>query len=631
MKNTTFFVFLLLSFASLAQTKVSSIVKEVTIYNSGAQVTREVTVDLKKDENNFVIKGISPEIDINSIRIKTFDEKALVTGFNHQSSVFSDEESNDKIIEIGKKSENITSQKRKLEIEKTLLERQEKLLLENQKVGGASVGMKSEDLIKTFDYFETKMKKILNQQYQIKTSIDSLDKVIKEYNKEINAIQQAGENKFSEIVFTIKSENYLPKSKVIISYFVKNAGWLPNYDFIATELNKPLKVVYKSKIYQYSGEDWKDVKLTLSNSLPQKNSTAPEILPWYWGQPNDYSTYFENLVTVAKDGEVWGKVKDKEGVGIPGVTISLKGTSFGVATDQNGNFRMAIPPDRIGKTNELIFSFIGFISESRIAGNNPINVILKEDSQHLDEVVVVGYAPQKRNNAVAAVSVFSGKAAGLSVKSEEITTLIEEKEKPISVDFTFQEKVTLLSDGKDKTLDMKELSIPVDYQYVSVPKVDEAVFLKANILDYEKFNFIEGEVNLYFEGTFVGKTKLLNQNSDTLSISMGRDPSLKIERKQVKTFSKKQTFGSNRQDDFTYEITLKNSKNQEVKVLVIDQFPISGNKEIDVLAKKLSEGGFDEKDGKIKFDLLLKPLTDKKLTFSYSVKYPKGFVVKNEE
>lgn len=64
----------------------------------------------------------------------------------------------------------------------------------------------------------------------------------------------------------------------------------------------------------------------------------------------------------------------------------------------------------------------------------------------------------------------------MSVKSEEITTLIEEKEKPISVDFTFQEKVTLLSDGKDKTLDMKELSIPVDYQYVSVPKVDEAVF-----------------------------------------------------------------------------------------------------------------------------------------------------------
>lgn len=89
--------------------------------------------------------------------------------------------------------------------------------------------------------------------------------------------------------------------------------------------------------------------------------------------------------------------------------------------------------------------------------------------------------------------------------------------------------------------------------------------MKANILDYEKFNFIEGEVNLYFEGTFVGKTKLLNQNSDTLSISMGRDPSLKIERKHVKTFSKKQTFGSNRQDDFTYEITLKILKIRKLK------------------------------------------------------------------
>lgn len=87
----------------------------------------------------------------------------------------------------------------------------------------------------------------------------------------------------------------------------------------------------------------------------------------------------------------------------------MKGTSFGVASDQSGNYRMAIPPDRIGKTNELIFSFIGFISESRIAGNNPINVILKEDSQHLDEVVVVGYAPQKEIMQLQLSQYFRGK------------------------------------------------------------------------------------------------------------------------------------------------------------------------------------------------------------------------------
>jgi hypothetical protein len=630
MHKTTWIFCLLLSLGSFCQTKIPSKVIEVTLYNQGALVTRELNCDLKKGENSFVIRGISPEIDKNSIQIKTFDQNALVTGYNHQSSVFSDEESNDKIIEIGKKTNVISAQKKKLEIEVTLLDRQEKLLLENQKVGGTYSGMKPEDLIKTFDYFENRMKAILNQQFKIRSSMDSLDSIIKIYNKEINEIQQSGDNKLSEIIFSLKSEKELSKSKIWVTYFVKNAGWQPTYDFIASELNQPLRILYKSKIFQYSGEDWQDINLTLSNSLPLKNSTAPEILPWYWGNPNDYTQYFDSPIMTATDNEVWGKVLDKDGQPIPGVSILLTGTSFGVSTDVNGNYRLTIPSDRKGRNNELIFSFIGYETEKRKVISNPLNVTLKEDMKSLQEVVVTGYSTSEKRNATVAVSVLQGRAAGINVtKSEETITLINEKEKPISVDFTFQEKVTLLSDGKDKVLDMKELSIVADYQYISVPKVDEAVFLKANIMDYEKFNFLDGEANVFFEGTLVGKTKLQAKSSDTLTISLGRDPSIKIERKQVKSFTKKQTLGSNRNDEFEYEINIKNTKSQELKLIVIDQFPISGNKDIEVSSRKISEGVYDEKDGKITFSIIMKPLSEKKLNLSYAVKYPKNFRVQN--
>ena len=615
---------LFIPFLSFSQTKVNSKVVSVIIYKSGAQVVREVIVDIKNGENSLVIKGISPEIDKNSIQVKFSDPDISLNSLSHQLSLNNEVDFVALNTKIAIKNTTINEAKKKLKIEQTLLEYQEKMLLNNQNVGGTYTGMKPEDLTKTVDYFELKMKKVLNAQYVVSKKLDSLDFEIKENNRDLNELSQNKENKLSEILLGIKAKLNRNQVKLTVTYFLQNAGWLPTYDFNAKNLSKPLSVLYKAKVFQYSGEDWKDVKLTLSNTLPKKNATIPELKMWIWGIPNDYSKYTGEPNVQLKLSEIWGNVKDENGENLPGAQIQIVGTSLGVSTDANGNFRINIPNDRINLRNELLVNFIGYKSQKVNANTSPIKIKMESESQLLQEVVVRGYGTEIRRESTGSVTkILEGKSKGVYVSRN----LIEETEKPVSMEFTLNENITLNSDGKEKTLDLKELEIPVDYLYKSTPKIDPAAFLTAQIVDWEQFNFIEGDANLYFEGTFLGKSSLDLSNKDTLNLSLGRDESVKIERKQVKKFSKKQVLGQNIQSQFVYEISLRNTKNQDIKIQVNDQFPITANKDVEISEKEAPEGNVDKDSGLVSWKLDLKKSSEKALKLSYSVKYPKNLMV----
>ncbi|MCC9165791.1 SusC/RagA family TonB-linked outer membrane protein [Pontibacter harenae] len=108
------------------------------------------------------------------------------------------------------------------------------------------------------------------------------------------------------------------------------------------------------------------------------------------------------------DITVSGKVTDENGVGLPGVTVVVKGTTKGMSTDVDGNFTIVAPED-----GTLVFSFVGYQpQEVPINGRATLTVSLKPDSKALEEVVVVGYGTQKRQTVTGAVS---------DIQSEDIT------------------------------------------------------------------------------------------------------------------------------------------------------------------------------------------------------------------
>lgn len=101
--------------------------------------------------------------------------------------------------------------------------------------------------------------------------------------------------------------------------------------------------------------------------------------------------------------KVSGTVKDIKGVGLPSVTIVIEGTTHGTSSDLDGNYEIGIPPEI--ENPVLIFSFIGFESQTRVVGQNTrIDVVLNEESQLLDEIVVVGYGVQRKVDLTGSVS-----------------------------------------------------------------------------------------------------------------------------------------------------------------------------------------------------------------------------------
>ena len=101
---------------------------------------------------------------------------------------------------------------------------------------------------------------------------------------------------------------------------------------------------------------------------------------------------------------ITGMVTDAEGEPLPGVSVMIKGTTQGTATDANGTYTALVADGN--KT--LVFSYVGFVSQEFVIGNRRvINVTLSEDTQQIDEVVVVGYGTQRKVNVIGSIATVS--------------------------------------------------------------------------------------------------------------------------------------------------------------------------------------------------------------------------------
>ena len=114
--------------------------------------------------------------------------------------------------------------------------------------------------------------------------------------------------------------------------------------------------------------------------------------------------FFCSLIVYGQNISITGNVKDKNGDPLIGVTVQVKGTTSGTVTDFDGNYVL----NDISKKSVLVFSYIGMVTqEIEVKGQSSINVVLRDDSELLEEVVVVGYSTQKKVSVTGAVAAIS--------------------------------------------------------------------------------------------------------------------------------------------------------------------------------------------------------------------------------
>jgi len=174
-------------------------------------------------------------------------------------------------------------------------------------------------------------------------------------------------------------------------------------------------------------------------------------------------------------------------------------------------------------------------------------------------------------------------------------------------------------------VEINQVDVKATYQYFVAPKISTDVFLTAQITDWNKYNFLSGEANLFFEGTYIGKSLIDTHNAtDTLNLSLGTDKNIVVTRTLQKELTERQTFGSNKKETRNWLVDVKNRKNQQVNLLVEDQVPVSQNSAIEVEVQETSGAKPDVLTGKVSWNFLLNSQDDKKVQLKYQVKYPKN-------
>jgi uncharacterized protein (TIGR02231 family) len=257
---------------------ITPVIQEITVYLSGAEIRFKELVALKRGNNTILFKGLSPSLVSNSVQIAVGTNSNILS-VSTQDEQLLPEEIN---LNIKAKKDSIAALEGKL----TLLVNQidaydmeKKTLMQNQHIGGNQTGVSLIELTKAADFFRERTLKINN-------ALTSLNKNVKAINEQLsqkkaNLNQDVAKMDLIRYNITVIVNSKADQSvEFAVRHLVANASWEASYDIVAAEINKPVTLKYKALIYNNSGIDWRDVKLSMSTGDISLNATRPYLTTW---------------------------------------------------------------------------------------------------------------------------------------------------------------------------------------------------------------------------------------------------------------------------------------------------------------------------------------------------------------
>jgi hypothetical protein len=606
------------------ETEINSKIDNVTVFLRGAQVTSTGATNLPVGTTELLFKNLSADIDPQSIKVEATGDFTVMSVV-HQLNYLEVQEKSSEIKVLEEEKKAIIKKIELLNLDLNVYKAEESLILENRNLGSQQQGVRVDELQKAADFYRLRLSEIKKMQLQFSTQIQELKDKLNKINSQLGELNATREKPTSEIRVTVSAKEPA-RAEFFITYLVRNAGWIPVYDLRIQDVESPIEFLYKANVYQLSGMDWANVRLTLSTADPSKSGIQPILLPWIlrFGYAVPVISYTpEMLMSGYSESGLYiqGLIRDENNQPLPGVNVVVKGTTTGTITDYNGNFILEVPIN----SQTLVISFIGYETIEVPISSSVLNIKMEPSLQTLDEVVIEYGAVESESTATRRMSKATEEymmepAASIAPVSIE--------ERATNIEFVIEIPYSIPSDGKNYSVDIQKLMVPAIYEYSVTPKLDTDVFLKAMIANWDEYNLLKGDANLYFEGTYIGKSFLnVNTVEDTLSISLGRDENIVVTREKVKEFSSKQFLGAYKKEQRGWEINIRNKKKQNIHIMVADQFPVSGNSDIEVQQIDSGSAELDNDTGILTWKIDLEPGESKKLTFKYSVRYPKKEII----
>jgi hypothetical protein len=670
--------FLVLTGSSFAQkvneTSLVAPMKKATVFFTGAQLQHELKTEVKSGKSVLVFQKLTNFLDPNTIQVKAAAEVTILSvrmRKNYEDQSLSRAEM-DKLNE--RKSE-LTKRDKLLRDEYAVLEMDKTLLQKNRDLKSSTDGLKVSELKEAYAFMHQKMDEILKREAQIRLELEDIQKKSHQIEQEIISQRSKPVINYSEVVVEIEAVK-TTSAAFILQYITPNATWYPFYDLRSEGIGKPIRLEAKGNVSQTTGIEWNDIEMVLSTNDPYQNTQEPNLQPWYiyyYNQPQSYEPQQRSIPNFDFAGQtIRGEVMDAvTGEPLPFAQVAFyNNPAVNVVTDFDGKFELIVPKGEswlkasfsgyaeqnkqisapylkffltansvslvtekiradnsggmYGATKELSFTQNGLISSnSGLSGytNGTYSVVLMDSLTTGEE-----------DRTVAVMSLRKGKFKKennfeFSEDDSEYGRVIEEK-KDLRVEYTVQSKMTIPSDGLNHSVAITKHDLEAAYEYHAVPKMDPGVYLAAQVTGWEKLNLLSGESNIYFDGTFIGKSFLdATSTKDTLSISLGKDSKLSMERTRLKDKTKVKTVGNRQHVDVAWEIKLKNNGAANIPIVIKDQFPVAKMEDIKVKNGTITNGSVNEKTGIITWKFKNGISGSQVLQMNYSVDFQSGAVL----
>jgi uncharacterized protein (TIGR02231 family) len=334
-----------------------------------------------------------------------------------------------------------------------------------------------------------------------------------------------------------------------ITYTISGATWTPLYDIRVNSDKKEAELTYMALISQATGEDWANIKLTLSTARPVAMSAIPQLNPSILDVTGTSQIYGRN----ARPGEL-GFVDE-------GVSIKDQMASFG------GNAARLSAP---------------MLTQQLMAVNAETSIV--------------------SNIGIAAT-------------------------------FEIIQKVSIISGNAPQKVTINVLNFKGTMDHYTIPKQSASVYLKTKLCNGSESPLLAGKANVFYDGDFISATAITTVvPTDSFEIFLGVDQAMKIKRELVAKFTDDAGFaGGKMKIAYEYKITVENFRKTDENITVLDQYPVSQNKDIEISLKSVNPPVTplpdDENRGFLRWVFGMKPTEKKQLQFKYEIKYPKDATI----
>ncbi|MBA3970903.1 MAG: DUF4139 domain-containing protein [Bacteroidetes bacterium] len=328
---------LIVSAASLNAQTLNETVQEVTppvqsaiIYLYGAEMSHSKQVTLSPGRNRIVFTGLSSKLNSKSIQV-TASGSVAILAISDAINYMANQKESTRITQLKDSVSMLSESMTALNNDKDAYNIEKNMLLKNESIGGTDKGVAIAELKLAADFYRARIKEINAEISKLDVKRNAFQETLSKVNQQLIVLNAKNNQPTAEISILISS-TAKTTSTIDLKYLVTDAGWAPSYDLHAEDINMPIELKYRAKVFNNTGIDWNDIKVKLSTADPSKSAAKPELETWNLAFVNT-NTYKKNKsysygnnapVMQSNEGYMQNSISSGNNYGLPAKEVKPK-------------------------------------------------------------------------------------------------------------------------------------------------------------------------------------------------------------------------------------------------------------------------------------------------------------------